>query len=129
MSTLNCEFADEIDQNNYWRHMNVPNQSLRYVFVARVLVGNSYLCKDPMAFKRTPCMHENCHSDSCNHHLLSGSYDSVIRIAKSRYEYQGYGLYHAERSTFTTGDYCADDRDFLIYSPEQSYPDFLIEYQ
>src|SRR6218665_4044211 len=124
-----CDFVDGIDQGTWYSHRNAPNQSIRYVFIARVLLGNSYLCKRPRAFKRTPCMHRKCYSDSCNHHTFSGSYDSVIGITKGGHEYEGDGEYYNGGSTFATISCCSDDRDFLIYSPEQSYPDFLIEYQ
>ena len=145
MSPSYCDFVDGIDQRTWYSHGNAPNQSIRYVFIARVLLGNSYLCKRPRAFKRTPCMHRKCYSDSCSHHMLSGSYDSVIRIAKggiAKREYESESSdeneYFDGRTTFKTISFCADDReisycaderDFLIYSSEQSYPDFLIEYQ
>jgi len=125
-----CNFVDDIDQRNgRYTCRNAPNQSVRYVFVARVLLGNSYMCKGPRAFKRTPCMQSKCYSDSCNHHTYSGSFDSVIEIKKGGYEYQGDGEYYGERSTSRMISGCADDRDFSVYSPDQSYPDFLVEYQ
>ena len=76
------------------------------MFVARVALGNTYICQVPKLFKRGPCT--TCFSDQCtNHHTFFHSVIGTLRIATMRLMF----------------------REFVVYTPDQSYPEFLVEYE
>lgn len=81
-----------------------------HMYVCRILLGSSYICSDPSnvkEFKRPPCMRTGCNKDRCLH---LERYDSVVGTHRD----------HQRRLNF---------REFIVYHPDQSYPDFVIEYQ
>lgn len=73
----------------------------RYMFVARVLLGEPYLCQtNNVELRRAPC------NSGCGDRCTAGHpmCDSVV------------GTKHSFR-------------EFIVYNPEQSYPEFLVEYE
>ena len=83
-----------------------------YVFVSRVLLGNSFVCSTPTPYKRPPCSHAGCASVSgatpCESHA-GVTYDSVIGTCRDG----------RTRLIF---------REFVVYEKTLSYPEFLVEY-
>ena len=80
------------------------------MFVARVLLGRTFLGRQPQQFRKPPCT--SCYSDSCtvrNHH---NSFDSVVATHK--------GAGGTTRLLF---------REFVVYDLTQSYPEFLVKYE
>jgi Poly(ADP-ribose) polymerase catalytic domain len=79
------------------------------MFVARVLLGNAFICDKIQAFKRPPCAQAGCQKDNCNNkdHPI---YNSVIAVNRP----EGGKLLF---------------REFVIYDLTQSYPEYLVEYE
>jgi O-acetyl-ADP-ribose deacetylase (regulator of RNase III) len=99
-STKSDQYADSIQQRT------AIGQPL-YMFVCRVTLGNPYVARKPKAFRRPPCTHVGCNSDTCTtHHDM---YDSVLGTHKR----DGTPLLF---------------REFIVYHPDQSYPEYLVEY-
>ena len=78
-----------------------------YMFVARVLLGNSYICGTPTKYQRPPCTAPGCHKEDCNDHYQR--FDSVI----------GTGRNDGSRLLF---------REFVVYDKAACYPEFLVTY-
>jgi len=83
-----------------------------YMFMSRVLLGNSFVCQTPTPFKRPPCSHPGCSTVNnpapCESHA-GVTYDSVI------------GPYRDGRVRLIF-------REFVVYEKSLSYPEFLVEY-
>jgi len=80
------------------------NKDEKKMFVMRMLLGNAYLCNNPNPpkFNREPCC--KCNKDVC-HCKNASHYDSVI------------------------GDNGKKFREFVVYSREHCYPEYLITYE
>ena len=77
------------------------------MFVARVLLGRTFVGRQPQQFRKPPCT--SCYSDRCTTRNHRSSFDSVIATHKD-----------AGRLIF---------REFVIYDLSQSYPEFLVKYE
>ena len=75
------------------------------MFLIRMVLGESYLCTDtnPHKYRRPPCANTQCLKDDCRE-KSHGSFDSVIG--------QSGRLF----------------REFVVYQPEQCYPEYIISY-
>jgi len=81
-----------------------------YMFVARVVLGNVFICRQPTAFKKPPCTGQNCHRDDCTDQSHQPFFHSVIGTHKS----------DKVRLIF---------REFVVFDRSQAYPEFLVEYE
>lgn len=79
----------------------------RYMLVARVLLGNVYVCDKARHFSRPPCIIDGCNQDTCITHQLN---DSVM----------GVGNTSGRRLLF---------RELIVYDRHQCYPDYIIKYK
>jgi len=90
---------------------SVAGQSL-YVLVARVLLGNAFICATPTSYKRPPCSQPGCTSVTgaapCHAHA-GVTFDSVV-------------------GTHRDGQTRLIFREFVVYEKSLSYPEFLVEY-
>jgi hypothetical protein len=103
-STKADQYADE-------KTSRVGTHQSLYMYVTRVLLGHAYICTTPKEFKRPPCTASGCNSDLCkNTGHLGSVHDSVIGVARN----------DGTRLLF---------REFIIYEPAQSYPEFRVEYE
>ena len=75
------------------------------MILMRMVLGESYLCTDqnPHKYRRPPCADMKCLRDDCKN-KSHGSFDSVIG--------QSGRLF----------------REFVVYQPEQCYPEYVISY-
>ena len=97
-----------LEDNKTQRAAN--NQPL-YMYVVRVLLGNAYICKTPQKFKRPPCADPTCNAqDACTTHNIF--FDSVIGTHRPANVGGGRLMY----------------REFVVYKPDQCYPEYLVEY-
>jgi hypothetical protein len=99
-STKSDQYADSAQQRT------AIGQPL-YMFVCRVTLGNPYVARKPKAFRRPPCTQAGCNSDTCTtHHEM---HDSVL------------GTHRPDGTPLLF-------REFILYHPDQSYPEYLVEY-
>lgn len=110
VGTYFTESSTKADQYADSKKQRVPDGQSMYMYVCRVLLGSPFICQTPTRFRRPPCQKRGCFSDSCTGHKNVGSFDSVIGTHKS-------------------GNVRLIFREFIIYHPDQSYPDFLVEYE
>lgn len=88
--------------------MRVGLNTPLHMFVVRVLLGNSYLARRPYSYRRPPCLQPGCKGvDKCTVH--SGIHDSVI------------GTHRPDGTRLLF-------REFIVYLPDQCYPEYLVEY-
>ncbi|XP_069131153.1 protein mono-ADP-ribosyltransferase PARP14-like [Argopecten irradians] len=73
--------------------------SPKKMLLTRMCLGEAYISKTPTKFRKPPC--KECLKDSCAHKKF---YDSVVGDGKWIF------------------------REFIVYDPRQSYPEFLITY-
>ncbi|XP_033742687.1 protein mono-ADP-ribosyltransferase PARP14-like [Pecten maximus] len=73
--------------------------SPKKMFLARMCLGEAYVSKTANKYRRPPC--KECFQDNCAHKKF---YDSVVGDGKWIF------------------------REFVVYDPRQSYPEFLITY-
>ncbi|XP_060083659.1 uncharacterized protein LOC132562897 [Ylistrum balloti] len=75
------------------------------MLLVRMLLGNMFVCKDhnPMKYRRPPCRNTSCLRDNCT--SGHGQFDSVVG--------DGHWLF----------------REFVVYSADQCYPEYLITYR
>jgi hypothetical protein len=81
-----------------------PVNGSKYTFLTRVCLGNSYKVSSPCSLEKPPCVVPKCRIE-CNHIR----HNSVI-VSYSD----------------TLGN---SEREFILYEPYSSYPEFLIEYE
>jgi hypothetical protein len=99
-STKSDQYADSAQQRT-------ANGQPLYMFVCRVTLGNPYVARQPKAFRRPPCTQAGCNSDTCTtHHEM---HDSVL------------GTHRPDGTPLLF-------REFILYHPDQSYPEYLVEY-
>jgi len=79
------------------------------MFIARVVLGRTFISPEPRQFQRPPCTGKSCHSDRCAKH--NSFFDSVIATHKDAGK---------TRLLF---------REFIVYNLTQSYPEFLVKYE
>ncbi|KAL5011701.1 hypothetical protein ScPMuIL_010252 [Solemya velum] len=74
------------------------------MFLVRMALGHPFLCSqsNPSKYRKAPCMNMSCLRDNCTKH--HDSFDSVIGDGKWLF------------------------REFVVYSPDQCYPEYLITY-
>ena len=85
----------------------VSRGQVLYMYVVRVVLGRAYVARQPRQLRRPLCTQSGCHSDVCTtHHSL---YDSVLGTHRP----------DATRLLF---------REFVVYHPDQSYLEYLVEY-
>ena len=77
------------------------------MLIARVLLGDVYVCETARHFRRPPCKGVGCNLDDCSTHEL---FDSVMGVGKSS----------GKRLLF---------REFIVYDRQQCYPDYIIKYK
>ena len=78
-----------------------------YMYVVRVVLGHPYVARQPRKLRRPPCTEPTCSSDVCTtHHVI---HDSVL------------GTHRPDGTRLLF-------REFIIYHPDQSYPEYLVEY-
>jgi len=92
-----------------------PNGTSMYMFVVKVLLGQTYICNAPKQYKRPPCTDRACCSDTCTKH--TDFYDSVIGTHKHVAPVAGGPT---TRLLF---------REFVVYDLSLCYPEFLVEYE
>ena len=80
------------------------------MIIARVVLGNAYISRQPRQFQRPPCTGKACYSDKCVKH--DGCFDSVIATHKD-----------------SGGTTRLIFREFIIYDLKQSFPEFLVKYE
>jgi len=80
-----------------------------YMFVARVLLGNVYVCDRAQSFCRPPCTGENCTKyDKCTEH--DELFDTVM----------GVGASDGRKLLF---------REFIVYDKLMCYPEYIVKYK
>jgi hypothetical protein len=84
-----------------------------YMFVARVPLGITCVSAQPNPFRRPPCFDETCTSRSnCTVHPIGNSVVGTHTWLQQNKS--------TRRLIF---------REFVTYHPDQTYPDFLVEYE
>jgi hypothetical protein len=81
-----------------------------HMFVVRVLLGHPYVARKPYKFCRPPCLVAGCTGlDRCSNKTHPGIHDSII------------GTHRPDGTRLLF-------REFIVYHPDQSYPEYLVEY-
>jgi len=78
------------------------------MYVVRTLLGHPYVARKPYNYRRPPCKKDGCPGvDRCVVH--TDIYDSII------------GTHRPDGTRLLF-------REFIVYHPDQSYPEYLVEY-
>jgi hypothetical protein len=100
------ESSTKADQYADDKAMRVdPGQPL-HMYVVRVLMGNTFVCRKPTPFVKEPCTQCGDKPTACSHTTY---YNSVI------------GTHRADGNRLIF-------REFIVYDSAQTYPEFLVKY-
>ncbi|XP_069130993.1 protein mono-ADP-ribosyltransferase PARP15-like isoform X2 [Argopecten irradians] len=102
MGIYGAETSTKADQ--YTDHKQQRSNGSKKMLLVRMLLGNMFVCNDanPTKYRKPPCRKTSCLRDNCtNGH---GHFDSVVG--------DGHWLF----------------REFVVYTAEQCYPEYVITY-
>ncbi|XP_033743558.1 uncharacterized protein LOC117329640 [Pecten maximus] len=102
MGIYGAESSTKADQYTDNKQQRSPGS--KKMLLVRMLLGNMFVCKDhnPTKYRRPPCRNTGCLRDNCT--SGHGHFDSVVG--------DGHWLF----------------REFVVYTAEQCYPEYVITY-